>query len=141
MACATTFKRRIAFVLVVIACGTVRTSTSAQRGPTNYTVHTLPLPDNGKGDVSMDYIAFDPATNSLWVPGGNTGAAEVPARGAPAFSGPLVSASVTKSCTLAIVAAQRYVRSTRARWRVSLASILTSGRTESPTSRRTRRSG
>ena len=25
----------------------------------------------------MDYIAFDPATNSLWVPGGNTGAVDV----------------------------------------------------------------
>ena len=41
------------------------------------TAHTLPLPDNGTGDVSMDYIAFDPATNSLWVPGGNTGAVDV----------------------------------------------------------------
>src|SRR5262245_50275840 len=25
----------------------------------------------------MDYIAFDPTTNSLWVPGGNTGAVDV----------------------------------------------------------------
>jgi DNA-binding beta-propeller fold protein YncE len=37
----------------------------------------LALPDNGTGDVSMDYIAFDPATNSVWVPGGNTGAVDV----------------------------------------------------------------
>jgi hypothetical protein len=107
MACATTFKRWIAFVVAVIACGTVATSTSAQRATMNYAVHALPLPDNGTGDVSMDYIAFDPATNSLWVPGGNTGAvdivdvatgkvrqilnlptAEVPARGGTRILGP-----------------------------------------------------
>jgi DNA-binding beta-propeller fold protein YncE len=43
----------------------------------NYSVRTLPLPDNNKGDVSMDYIAYDPSTNSVWVPGGNTGAVDV----------------------------------------------------------------
>ena len=42
-----------------------------------YSVHTLPLPDNNAGDVSMDYIAYDPATNSIWVPGGNTAAVDV----------------------------------------------------------------
>jgi hypothetical protein len=55
----------------------------------------------------MDYIAFDPTTNSLWVPGGNTAAvdvvdvatgkvrqiqnlptAEVPARGGTRILGP-----------------------------------------------------
>ena len=50
---------------------------SAQNPSTHYTVRTLPLPDNGTGDVSMDYIAYDAATNSLWVPGGNTGAVDV----------------------------------------------------------------
>ena len=39
----------------------------------NYSVRTLPLPDDNTGDVSMDYIAYDPGTNSVWVPGGNTG--------------------------------------------------------------------
>src|ERR1700688_5172957 len=43
----------------------------------NYSVRTLPLPDNNAGDVSMDYIAYDPGTNSVWVPGGNTGAVDV----------------------------------------------------------------
>ena len=107
MAYAITFKRWIAFVVVASACGTVAASTSAQSGTTNYTVRTLALPDNGTGDVSMDYIAFDPATNSVWVPGGNTGAvdvldvstgkvrqiqnlptAEVPARGGTRILGP-----------------------------------------------------
>jgi len=40
-------------------------------------VRTLSLPDNNTGDVSMDYIAYDPSTNSVWVPGGNTGAVDV----------------------------------------------------------------
>jgi len=63
---------------VVIALGIMATSTSAQNTTApKYTVHTLPLPDNGTGDVSMDYIAFDSTTNSLWVPVGNTGAVDV----------------------------------------------------------------
>ncbi len=44
---------------------------------TKYTVRTIPLPDNNAGDVSMDYIAYDPAANLVWVPGGNTGAVDV----------------------------------------------------------------
>jgi hypothetical protein len=43
----------------------------------SYSVRTLPLPDNNAGNVSMDYIAYDPSTNSVWVPGGNTGAVDV----------------------------------------------------------------
>jgi DNA-binding beta-propeller fold protein YncE len=43
----------------------------------NYSVRTLPLPDNNAGNVAMDYIAYDPATNSVWVPAGNTGAVDV----------------------------------------------------------------
>ncbi|HZS61302.1 MAG TPA: hypothetical protein VFA43_18640 [Gemmatimonadaceae bacterium] len=70
-------RRSIAFVVGMIACASGATSVSAQNTTRNYTVHTLPLPDNGTGDVSMDYIAFDAATNSLWVPGGNTGAVDV----------------------------------------------------------------
>ena len=72
------FNRVMTIGAVVIAFGIMATLTSAQNttGP-KYTVRTLPLPDNGTGDVSMDYIAFDSATNSLWVPGGNTGAVDV----------------------------------------------------------------
>jgi DNA-binding beta-propeller fold protein YncE len=63
---------------LVIFLGIVTSAASAQNAPaSNYTVHTLPLPDNGTGDVSMDYIAFDASTNSLWVPAGNTGAVDV----------------------------------------------------------------
>jgi hypothetical protein len=81
MTWAMSLKRSIVFVVLVMVFGIVSTPMSAtpQDGRTgnNYTVRTLPLPDNGTGDVSMDYITFDPATNSLWVPGGNTGAVDV----------------------------------------------------------------
>ena len=75
------FKRSVVFVGLVMVLGALATSMTAapQNGRTasTYTVRTLALPDKGTGDVSMDYIAFDPATNSLWVPGGNTGAVDV----------------------------------------------------------------
>jgi DNA-binding beta-propeller fold protein YncE len=37
-----------------------------------YTVRTIALP-GGPGPIGMDYIAFDPATKSVWIPAGNTG--------------------------------------------------------------------
>src|ERR1700676_1632174 len=75
------FKRSVVFVGLVMVLGALATSMTAApqdgRTASTYAVRTLALPDNGTGDVSMDYIAFDPATNSLWVPGGNTGAVDV----------------------------------------------------------------
>jgi DNA-binding beta-propeller fold protein YncE len=72
-------KRSVVFIGLVMVFGPRATSISAaQKDPAgNYTVRTLALPDNGSGDVSMDYIAFDATTNSLWVPAGNTGAVDV----------------------------------------------------------------
>ena len=74
--------KRSSVVAVVMTLGILVTATSSAtpqdgRTASNYTLKTLPLPDGGTGDVSMDYIAFDPATNSLWVPGGNTGSVDV----------------------------------------------------------------
>lgn len=51
--------------------------TAIQGSTPGYTVRLLPLPDNKTGDVSMDYIAYNAATNTVWVPGGNTGAVDV----------------------------------------------------------------
>jgi DNA-binding beta-propeller fold protein YncE len=101
------FNPSLIIAAFVIGLAIATSSAFAQNAATNYTVHTLTLPDNGLGDVTMDYIAFDPATNSLWVPGGNTGAvfvidvatsnvrqisnlptAEVQGRGAPRVLGP-----------------------------------------------------
>ncbi len=64
--------------VVILAACTVSAQTespsarpqSAPNQGANYNVRTLPLPDNSMGDVSMDYIAYDPGTNSVWVPGG-----------------------------------------------------------------------
>src|SRR5438270_269477 len=42
-----------------------------------YTTHNLPLPGAPPDGVGMDYIAFDHATGSVWVPAGNTGAVDV----------------------------------------------------------------
>src|SRR6266581_9495957 len=43
----------------------------------SYSVRTLPLPHTGAGGISMDYIAYDPATGFVWAPAGNTGAVDV----------------------------------------------------------------
>ena len=37
----------------------------------DYTARTLPLPGGTPAGIAMDYIAFDPATSSVWVPGNN----------------------------------------------------------------------
>ena len=72
-----------ALLLAAIAASTAvaahdsRSVTAIQKTGAGYTVRLLPLPDNNTGDVSMDYIAYDPATNTVWVPGGNTGAVDV----------------------------------------------------------------
>jgi hypothetical protein len=78
--------KRSAFLVGTILLGvlwasTVRAQTESHKGGSRDSassgVRTLPLPDNNAGDVSMDYIAYDPGTNSVWVPGGNTGAVDV----------------------------------------------------------------
>jgi DNA-binding beta-propeller fold protein YncE len=50
---------------------------SAYGADASYSVRTLPLPHTGDGGISMDYIAFDPATRFVWAPAGNTGAVDV----------------------------------------------------------------
>jgi DNA-binding beta-propeller fold protein YncE len=39
----------------------------------NYTTRTLALPDHGQGNITMDYIAYDPKTGYVWVPAINLG--------------------------------------------------------------------
>jgi DNA-binding beta-propeller fold protein YncE len=81
MTCAVVVKRSVVFVVSasMIAVVAMTGSAAAQdgRAGSTYTVRTLPLPDSGTGDVTMDYIAFDPETGSLWVPAGNTGTVDV----------------------------------------------------------------
>lgn len=44
---------------------------------TNYEVRTIALPGGSERGIAMDYLAYDAATKSLWVPAGNTGAVDV----------------------------------------------------------------
>ncbi len=43
----------------------------------NYDVRTLALPDHGKGNITMDYITYDPKTGFVWVPATNIGSVDV----------------------------------------------------------------
>jgi DNA-binding beta-propeller fold protein YncE len=42
-----------------------------------YAVRTLVLPDHGQGNITMDYIAYDPNTGNVWVPATNVGSVDV----------------------------------------------------------------
>jgi DNA-binding beta-propeller fold protein YncE len=57
--------------------GLALVATPSARAASSFTVRTEPLPLGGSSPISMDYIAFDPATRLLWVPAGNAGAVVV----------------------------------------------------------------
>lgn len=72
--------------LVGIACGSAPHESSppaSSRAPaapswtTAPSVTALALPGGGPDGVAMDYLLYDPRTNSVWVPAGNTGAVDV----------------------------------------------------------------
>ena len=42
-----------------------------------FTVTMLPLPGASPAGISMDYLGYDSATNTVWVPAGNTGSVDV----------------------------------------------------------------
>jgi DNA-binding beta-propeller fold protein YncE len=68
-------KQRLSLLLSVIVS---LSSTAIAQGTTedqsaNFTLRTLTLPDHGKGSVTTDYIAYDPATGFPWVPAINIG--------------------------------------------------------------------
>jgi hypothetical protein len=52
-------------------------SQAANAQNANYTVRTLALPDHGQGNITMDYIAYDPKTGYVWVPAINIGSVYV----------------------------------------------------------------
>jgi len=60
-----------------LASLTLLLAASAYGAGATYSVRTVPLPHTAAGGISMDYIAFDPATRFVWVPAGNTGAVDV----------------------------------------------------------------
>ncbi len=72
-------KERI-FLLSVVVIGVGAVAISLHAGSyqgANYTVRTLALPDHGRGNITMDYIAYDPKTGYVWVPAINIGSVYV----------------------------------------------------------------
>jgi DNA-binding beta-propeller fold protein YncE len=72
-------KQRISLLLVVIVgMGAVAVALhTASDQNANYTIRTLALPDHGQGNITMDYIAYDPNTGYVWVPAINVGSVDV----------------------------------------------------------------
>jgi DNA-binding beta-propeller fold protein YncE len=68
-------KTRIYPLLTLAGAGVLAVvlSAAAQQSAANYSVRTVALPDHGKGNVTMDYIAYDPKTGFVWVPAINIG--------------------------------------------------------------------
>jgi outer membrane protein assembly factor BamB len=70
---ATRLKSPLLAVLLVSALAAATADAAAHA----YDVHMLPLPGASAAGISMDYIAYDPATNTVWVPAGNSGRVDV----------------------------------------------------------------
>jgi DNA-binding beta-propeller fold protein YncE len=69
---------RIALVFLISLIGAAGAALHAAPGAeASYAVRMQALPGAGAAGIYMDYIAFDPATHSVWVPAGNTGAVDV----------------------------------------------------------------
>ncbi len=71
-------RRKSLLILIVVAIGAIAVGLqAADENNANYTVHILALPDHGHGNITMDYIAFDPKTGYVWVPAINIGSVDV----------------------------------------------------------------
>jgi DNA-binding beta-propeller fold protein YncE len=70
---ATVARLRPNSALTILFCTTLFIVRSVAGAQEPYAVHMLPLPGSTLAGVTMDYIAFDPATRFLWAPAGNTG--------------------------------------------------------------------
>jgi DNA-binding beta-propeller fold protein YncE len=65
----------LGLLLACAALGAADGSEAAE--PARYHVRMQPLPGVTDAGVTMDYIAFDPATGFVWLPAGNTGSVVV----------------------------------------------------------------
>jgi DNA-binding beta-propeller fold protein YncE len=66
--------RIVLFLAVTLAVGGIAIALhAASDRSASYTTRTLSLPDHGQGNVTMDYIAYDPKTGYVWVPAINVG--------------------------------------------------------------------
>jgi DNA-binding beta-propeller fold protein YncE len=69
-----------AALVFVIGCGSSHPAPPAPSpspAPPPAAVTTVALPGGGPDGVGMDYIVFDPRTNTVWAPAGNTGSVDV----------------------------------------------------------------
>ena len=71
-------RRNSLLLVVVVAIGAIAVGLQAAgEQNANYTVRILALPDHGQGNITMDYIAYDPKTGYVWVPAINIGSVDV----------------------------------------------------------------
>jgi len=63
--------------VIVAMCAIGMALHAATEQGDKYTTRTLALPDHGKGNITMDYIAYDPKTGYVWVPAINIGSVDV----------------------------------------------------------------
>ena len=71
-------QRNSLVLVVVVAIGAIAVGLQAADAQNaNYTVRILALPDHGQGNITMDYIAYDPKTGYVWVPAINIGSVDV----------------------------------------------------------------
>ena len=64
--------RRAAILAAGVAAAALRAADPAQ-----FTITMLPLPGASPDGISMDYLGYDPVTDAVWVPAGNTGSVDV----------------------------------------------------------------
>ena len=67
-------------VLLVVVAAIVAVAVGLQAAGeqnANYSARILALPDHGQGNITMDYIAYDPKTGYVWVPATNIGSVDV----------------------------------------------------------------
>jgi len=64
--------RPLSISALVLLCSAI-----SPAAPLDYDVKMVPIPGAGDTGVSMDYIAYDPATHFVWAPAGNTGTVAV----------------------------------------------------------------
>jgi DNA-binding beta-propeller fold protein YncE len=70
--------RNSLMLIVLLLIGAIAVGLqAADEQNANYTVHILALPDHGQGNITMDYIAYDPKTGYVWVPAINIGSVDV----------------------------------------------------------------
>src|SRR5262249_37066288 len=70
----------VAPLVGVCACGgssTPQPTQPADPRTSQFTTRTITLPGATADGVFMDYLLYDPRTNTVWVPAGNTGSVDV----------------------------------------------------------------